>query len=267
MKDVADNRDLQTFQCFLIAQNRVSIEQRLRGMLVQAIAGVNDRHVEVLRHHVGRAGVGMADNDDVGADGAHRVPGIEQRLALLNTRTKRLDEDRVSAQGFGRDFKRTPRPGGRLVEKQKDALALEQGPRLVRIHTPGKFQKSQDLGCFQVLNTEQGTARWIHSQFVISNLSFVIQEPRNELFNYKLQITNYKLACCFSMSRTFSASSTSRSLTSIISFSVVCTVRPMKAASIGNSRWPRSINTHSCKSLGRPERKSASMAARVVRPV
>src|ERR1019366_9495531 len=119
MKDAADNRDLQTLQCFLIAQNGVSIEQRLRGVLVQSIAGVNDWHVEVLRHDVGRAGVGMADDDDVGTDGAHRVTGIEQRLALLNTRTNRLDEDRVSAQRLGRDFKRTPRPGGGLVEKQK----------------------------------------------------------------------------------------------------------------------------------------------------
>jgi hypothetical protein len=40
----------------------------------------------------------------------------------------------------------------------------------------------------------------------------------------------------FSMSRTFSVPSISFNFTSMTSFMVVCTVRPTKAASIGNSR-------------------------------
>src|ERR1019366_10371030 len=90
------------------------------------------------------------------------VSRVEQRFAFLDTGTGGLDEDGVSAQRFGRDFKRAPRAGGSLVEKKKHPLALEQRSRLVRIHAPGKLQKSQDLGCFQMLDTEQGTARWIH---------------------------------------------------------------------------------------------------------
>src|SRR6266851_7067883 len=124
---------------------------------------LNRWHVDVLRHQIRRPGVGMADDDNVGANGAHRVSRIQQRFALLDTRTGGLDEDGVSAQRFGGDFKRTPGAGGSLVEKKEHPLALEQGPRLVRIHAPGKLQKPQDLGCFQVLDTEQGTARWIHS--------------------------------------------------------------------------------------------------------
>ena len=124
----------------------------------------------MLRHDVGRAGVWVSDDDDVGANGAHRVSRVQQRFAFLNAGTDRLDKDGVRAHRLGRNFKRASGASGSLVEKQKHALALEQGPRPVRIHPPGKLQDPKDLGRFQVLDTEQGTARWIHSQFVISNL-------------------------------------------------------------------------------------------------
>ena len=61
--------------------------------------------------------------------------------------------------------------------------------------------------------------------------------------------------------------SISWNFTSIISISVVCTVRPMKRASMGSSRWPRSISTSNCTRAGRPWSNSASSAARMVRPV
>ena len=164
VKNVADNRDLQPFESFFVAQNRVSIEQRLRGMFVQSISGIDDRHIDVLRHHVRRARVGMPNDDDIGADRAHRVSRIEQRFALLNARTDGLDENGVRAQRFGGDLKRTSGARRSLVEKKQHPLALEQGTRLVRIHAPGKLQNSQDLGRFQMLNTEQGTARCIHNR-------------------------------------------------------------------------------------------------------
>ena len=47
----------------------------------------------------------------------------------------------------------------------------------------------------------------------------------------------------------------------------VGTMRPMKVAWMGSSRWPRSMRTRSCTLLGRPWSKRASSAARMVRPV
>src|SRR5208282_5086382 len=138
VKYVPDNRDLQAFESFLVAQNGVSVEQRLRGMLVQSVSGIDHRYVEVLRHQVGSAGVGMANDNDVGAHGAHRVSRVEQRFAFFNTRTDGLDKDGVGAHYLGCGFKRAPGAGGGFVEKKKHALALEQGTRLVRIHAPGK---------------------------------------------------------------------------------------------------------------------------------
>ena len=118
MKNVADNRDLQAFQRFLVAEDRVRIEQRLRWMLVQSISGIDNGHVDMLRHHMRRARVRMANDDDIGADSANRISGIEQRFPFLNTRTHRLNEHGMRAQRLGCDFKGTPSTGRRLV-KQK----------------------------------------------------------------------------------------------------------------------------------------------------
>src|SRR5580704_471515 len=55
-----------------------------------------------------------------------------------------------------------------------------------------------------------------------------------------------------STSMTRSSPSISFSRTSTISESLVSTVRPTKEASIGISRWPRSINTQRRIRFGRP---------------
>src|ERR1039458_5260054 len=62
-----------------------------------------------------------------------------------------------------------------------------------------------------------------------------------DIFGYSALSTN----------RTFSIPSISCNFTSMISRSVVCTLRPTNLASIGNSRWPRSISTSSCTRAGR----------------
>jgi len=59
----------------------------------------------------------------------------------------------------------------------------------------------------------------------------------------------------FSMSRTFSVLSISVSLTSITSLHGGLHQAAHEAASIGNSRWPRSIKTHSCTVGDDRERK------------
>ena len=61
---------------------------------------------------------------------------------------------------------------------------------------------------------------------------------------------------------TCSSLSISLSFTSMISRREVGTVRPMKRASMGSSRWPRSMRTRSWTLLGRPWSKRASSAAR-----
>src|SRR5271163_1487011 len=166
VKDVADNRHLQTFEGLLVAQNGVGIEQSLRGMLVEPVSGIDDGNVKVLCHDVRRAGAGVAKDNNVGAESAHSVASVEQRFALFNTRTLSRDQDSMRSQRLGGDFKRAPRAGGGLIEKKQHPPALEQGPTFVRIHASGKLQDFYDLGCFQVLNAEERSASWIHNLYL-----------------------------------------------------------------------------------------------------
>src|SRR5882762_4507858 len=66
---------------------------------------------------------------------------------------------------------------------------------------------------------------------------------------------------------TRSSLSISRRRTSMISVSLVCTPRPIYCASIGISRWPRSMSTQRETRFGRPRSNIPFIAARIVRPV
>src|SRR5215471_19573393 len=126
-------------------------------MLVQAISSIDDWNIDVLRHHERSAGVRMADDDDICTDGAQRVPSIEQGFAFLDAGTARLNQDRVRTHCFGGDLEAAAGAGGGLVEKQDDTLALEQRPRLVRIHPPGKLQDLQHFTRIEMFYPEQRT--------------------------------------------------------------------------------------------------------------
>src|SRR6266849_1873877 len=89
-------------------------------------------------------------------------------------------------------------------------------------------------------------------------------QPQKKPFS---QSTPLPHASTRSTRTTRSSLSISCSLTSIISVALVCTVRPTYCASIGISRCPRSISTHSETRFGLPRSNSPFIAARIVRPV
>src|SRR5882724_10607576 len=86
-------------------------------------ASVDDGDVEVLSEQMGRAGIGVADDQDIHANGVERRAGIHQRFALFDTGTGGLNERRDRAQRFGGDFERRASAGRSFVEKQADAFA------------------------------------------------------------------------------------------------------------------------------------------------
>src|SRR5579863_6429720 len=114
-------------------------------MLVQSVARIDDWHIQMLRHDMGRSGVRVADYNNIRSHGAERVAGIEKRFTLFNARSGGLNEYRMCAQRFRRDFKRASRTGRGLVKKKHDALAFKQGTRLIQIHLPGSFYDFEDL--------------------------------------------------------------------------------------------------------------------------
>ena len=74
----------------LVAADGQRVEQRLRRVLVRAVAGVDDGAFDLLRQKRHRAGRMMAHDEQVGAHGVQRHGRVDQRLALLH----RGDADR-----------------------------------------------------------------------------------------------------------------------------------------------------------------------------
>ena len=90
MQDVAADGDGQARDAPLGAADRQRVEQRLRRVLVRAVAGVDDRAVDLLRQQLDRARRVMAHDDDVGPHGVERHRRVDQRLALrAPTRSRR----------------------------------------------------------------------------------------------------------------------------------------------------------------------------------
>ena len=122
----------------------------------------------------------------------------------------------VAPESFGGELERRPGAGGGLVEKQHDALAAQELRRTLGIHAARELQDGINFGDGELVGAQQTTHVRLH---------------------------------CPSATRstisTFSAPSVSWSLTSMISWSVVCTLRPTNPASMGSSRWPRSMSTSS----------------------
>ena len=84
MQHVADNRDRQVVERFLVVANGVHVQQALRWMRVSAIAGVDHCHtgLDVLCNQVRRARLCVAHHKHVGIHRSKVIDGIEQRFAL-----------------------------------------------------------------------------------------------------------------------------------------------------------------------------------------
>ena len=83
---------------------RVAVKQCLGGVLVLAVAGVDDGGAGPSGEQGGRAGVGRADDDGIGAVGRERRDGVPQRLPLLDARTARDEVQHVGGEPLRRQL-------------------------------------------------------------------------------------------------------------------------------------------------------------------
>jgi hypothetical protein len=67
VQDVAADRHQQPRDAALVAPDREGVEERLRRVLVRAVAGVDDGAIDLLGEEVHGAGGVMAHDDDVRA--------------------------------------------------------------------------------------------------------------------------------------------------------------------------------------------------------
>src|ERR671933_1707446 len=127
MRKIADQRYAQAVDAPKLALNGVEVEERLGGVLVGAIAGVNDGHLGDRGHARGGAFLVVADDDAVGG-ASHDARRVFQRLALRARRmlARVLCADDPAAQTHHRHFKREARTRARLIE-QRGQHAATQG--------------------------------------------------------------------------------------------------------------------------------------------
>ena len=84
--------------------NRQRIQQRLGGMFMRAVAGVNDRRLPHSRQVVWRTGHRMPNDDAIRRHGFKIARRVEEGLALADAGSGNADVDRVRRQTLGGDF-------------------------------------------------------------------------------------------------------------------------------------------------------------------
>ena len=128
--DVPDNRDLQAVQGFLFFPHGEEVKKGLGGMLVSAVAGVDDRGVEDIREHMGRTRHAVPDDDDVGPHRFEVPSRVLEGLPFRDAARACRYVDGVGGETLGGDLERDARPGARLVKKRNDRFAPQGGDLL-----------------------------------------------------------------------------------------------------------------------------------------
>ena len=109
----------------------IKIEQRLGGMLMLAVAGVDNAGRRMLGDDVGSTRMLVAHDhhvDLVGVQGCHR---IDEAFALHGCRGRAAEVEAVGGQALLGELEGAARAGGRLVEHIHDRLALQRGNLLI----------------------------------------------------------------------------------------------------------------------------------------
>ena len=148
VQHVADDRDPAAVEVArAVAQvpaHRERVEQRLGGVLVGAVAGVDDRAADPagVGQPVRRAGGGVADHDGVGAHRLEGQRGVLEALALGDARALGREVDDVGRQPLGGGLEGDPGAGG-VLEEEVDHGAAAQGRQLLdRRGRPGGASSS-----------------------------------------------------------------------------------------------------------------------------
>ncbi len=150
VQQVADDGDLQAGEPALVRANRERVEQRLRRVLVHAVAGVDDRRAADAREQVRRARRGVPHHDHVGRHRLEVAHGVDERLALGHARGRGRDAERVGAQALLRDLERRARARARLEEEVHDRPAAQgrhllDGAAANLLHRLGGVEDERDL--------------------------------------------------------------------------------------------------------------------------
>ena len=123
--DVADDERAAAGEVAVDFFEREGIQQRLRGMRVPAIAGIDDAGAGVFGDEAGDARLLVPHDDVIDAHGLQRLHGIEHALAFDDAAAFDVEVGDVRAEAAGGDFKAGARARGGLVKEREDGLAAQ----------------------------------------------------------------------------------------------------------------------------------------------
>ena len=159
-EDVADDGDVEAVDAPAFFADREQVEQRLGGVLVRAVARVDDAGVEALREELGGPGGGVAQDDDVDVVGLEDEGGVLEGLALDEARTAGGNVDHVGAQAHRREFKARAGAGAGFDEEVDQRPAAQGGDffhvaRTDLLELTRGVEQEGDFGRAQVLDRQQ----------------------------------------------------------------------------------------------------------------
>ena len=160
VQNVAENGDVPAFELSLPVANRERVEQGLRGMLVRAVAGIENGNFEALGDEFRRAGRCVANDDSIGAHGLERANRVDERFALLQARGFGLQRHGVRAEPGGGGGEADARARGRLEKGDGDGLAAQRGKFFQRMALEfleglGLIENKSNLLAAEVFGSEQ----------------------------------------------------------------------------------------------------------------
>ena len=159
VQHVADDRDRDALETTERLLDREEVEQRLRRMLMLAVAGVDHVRPGRARDDLRGADVRMADDDHVGLVLRQRERRVSQRLSLVDRRSACAERHRVGGKALGGELEARERARRRLVEEVQDEPATERRQLLdLPVERPGERAGSVE-DALDILSSRSPTQR------------------------------------------------------------------------------------------------------------
>ena len=140
MADIANNRDILTFERSELFFDRQHVEESLRRMFMGTVASIHDDCVAMFGKELGNSCPLMADDHDINLHGLDVAERIDERFALLDAGVGTREVHRVGRESLFGEFKARTRTGAVLEEKVHHRKAAKRRNLL-----DGTFQNFTEL--------------------------------------------------------------------------------------------------------------------------
>src|SRR5689334_16005810 len=133
VQDVSEYRDFAAIELAAAVADGERVQERLRGVLVEAVASIDYGHIHAGSDELGGARGTVAHDDCIGLHCKQRMDRIHQRFALFQAGGFGLEIHGVRAEARGGGGKTDPRARRGFEKEESDSLAPKRGEFLERM--------------------------------------------------------------------------------------------------------------------------------------